>query len=148
MSIKIRSLRAWALAAGLSSVSLAGCGGIDGIELNGGIFDVMGIGSNSVRAKEPVVPQRSGLVLPPNRDVLPQPGSGGETAGVSNGQWPVDPEERKREQNVALKKQHDEYCAKTMQRKKALGDDTPTQGPAGRCDPSVLGLVGLGGDLR
>ncbi|MFZ4809086.1 MAG: hypothetical protein ACOYLQ_17675 [Hyphomicrobiaceae bacterium] len=141
----IRPNRARAFVAALMAFGLTGCGGFDGVELNGGIFDAMGIGSNSARTKEPVVPQRAGLVLPPRTDALPPPGT---EVAVGNAAWPLDPEERKRQQNDVVKKQHAEYCAKAIQRKRAMGDDSPTQGPAGRCDPSVLGLFGLSGEVR
>ena len=144
--VLFRSVRARAVLASLMVTTLAGCGGFDGVELNGGVFDLMGIGTNSASAKEPVVPQRAGLVLPPRNDALPLPGT--EVAAAGNAAWPVDPEERKRQQNDAVRKQHAEFCAKAMQRKKAMGDDTPTQGPAGRCEASVLQLMGVSGEVR
>lgn len=144
-----KSIRVRAMAVALATVTLGGCGGIDGVELNGGVFDLMGVGTNSVRAKEPVVPQRTGLVLPPQREVLPAPGSGVDAVAVAaNPAWPVDPEERKRQQTVVAQKQHEAYCAQTMQRKRALGDDSSTQGPLGRCDPSILKWIGSTGEVR
>jgi hypothetical protein len=136
------------LAVVLSTAALGGCGGIDGVELNGGIFDMMGVGTNSARSAEPVVPQRAGLVLPPQREVLPQPGSGIETAAVPNAQWPVDPEERKRQQSAEVRKQHDAYCAREIQRRRAMGDNSSIEGPLGRCDPSILRMFGSTGEVK
>ena len=53
---------------------LSGCGS-DGIELNGKLFDAMGVSSKSATAQkiDPIVPERTGLVLPPSNQ-LPVPG--------------------------------------------------------------------------
>ena len=95
------------------------------------------------------MPQRSGLVLPPQRDVLPQPGSGMEPAAVAgNPAWPQDPEERKRQQVAANRQVHDQFCQKELQRKKAMGDESPTVGPMGRCDPSILNWFNSTGEVK
>ena len=146
----VKSLKVRLVAVVASSLLLAGCGGIDGVELNGGIFDAMGIGSNSSSGKEPVVPQRAGLVMPPQKDVLPAPGTGGNPAAVAaaNPAWPMDPEERQRQQTAAVRQQHEAWCAKELQRKRALGDDSSTEGPLGRCDPTILKLFGSSGEVK
>lgn len=146
-----RRVRVGLVAAMLGTVPLAGCGGIDGVELNGGIFDALGIsGSSNVNQRDPVVPQRAGLVLPPQRDALPVPGSAPapEALAAVPGAWPVDPEDRKKQQASVAKKQHDEFCAAAVQRKRALGDQTPTDGPLGRCESSALSLFGLSGRVN
>ena len=133
-----------------SSLALGACGGIDGVELNGGVFDAMGIGSNSARDKEPVVPQRAGLVMPPTTAALPAPGAQANDVSVAaaNPAWPVDPEERRRQQTAAVRQQHDAWCTKELQRKKVMGDETSTEGPLGRCDPSILKLFGSTGEIK
>lgn len=128
-------------------VALSGCGGIDGVELNGGIFDALGVSSGSATTREPKVAERAGLVLPPDPNRLPQPGSEAQTTAsiTSAQQWPVDPEEKKRQNATLLQKQHDEFCQRELARKKAMGDITTTTGPLGSCDPSVLRALGYGG---
>ena len=54
------------------AAALAGCSAGD-VELNGSVFDTLGIGSKSANANTAKVPERQGLVLPPNLDRLPEP---------------------------------------------------------------------------
>jgi hypothetical protein len=145
----IRFSKARALALMVAVLALPGCGGIDGVEFNGGVFNALGLGSGSGAEKDPVVPQRAGLVLPPQKEVLPQPGSGADPAAIAaNGAWPQDPEERKRQQVAANRQAHDQFCQKELQRKKAMGDESPTNGPMGRCDPSILNWFGSTGEVK
>lgn len=123
----------------------AGCGGIDGVELNGGVFDMMGIGGSGGPQAEPKVPPRAGIVLPPQASRLPEPGSGIETASVDSS-FPVDPEQRKRAQTAQLQKQQADFCREALRRKQMTNDATPTIGPSGeKCDPSILRLIGKNG---
>lgn len=85
-----------AVAATLACLGLAGCG-TDGVELNGKLFDAMGVSSSAQAAKreEPRMPTRSGLVVPPSTTAsLPVPGSGAATAAAAAPaeSWPTDPE--------------------------------------------------------
>ncbi len=59
------------------SLALSGCGS-DGIGLNGGLFDAIGISDSALAAsgKEPRLAERAPLVLPPSAERLPEPGSG------------------------------------------------------------------------
>ena len=49
----------------------------DGLEVNGKLFDWMGISSSAMEQsqREPQVAARAPLVLPPNSNRLPEPGS-------------------------------------------------------------------------
>mgnify|MGYP001269059578 FL=1 len=90
---------AWSLRAGaiaLAAVLLAGCGGIDGIEINGKLADAVGISTRSQPANRnnPVVPERAALVLPPSTDALPAPGASQVAGVVVDQQWPDDPDKR------------------------------------------------------
>ena len=63
------------------ALPLSGCS--DGLELNGKIFDVLGVSqaAQAAKASEPKLAARPGLVLPPDASRLPQPGSGGTDEG-------------------------------------------------------------------
>ena len=63
-----------------------------GIDLNGKVFDMMGISPAAQEARrfEPQVAERAPLVVPPNSNRLPAPGSG--QAPVAQLSWPDDPE--------------------------------------------------------
>ena len=58
-----------------ATLGVAGCS--DGLDLNGKIFDVMGVSSSAMEKKqrEPQLAARTPLVLPPNSERLPEPGS-------------------------------------------------------------------------
>jgi hypothetical protein len=135
------------IAAALASMTLAGCG-IDSVELNGGIFDAMGISSKAMRAnnRERKVAARPGIVMPPDTSRLPPPGSAPAAAAApQDASWPVGPEDREQLQQAALKRQHDEFCRKAELRKATQGTDAETaMGPLGSCNPG-LGEIWFGG---
>lgn len=141
------SLAARRLATGLlliGTLSLSGCGGVDGVALNGAMFDWMGISESALSKKQtdPKVAERAPLVLPPNPNRLPEPGSG---AVVQNGDmsWPTDPEQKKVADAKERERQHLAYCrGEVGWQKKALDPQNPNVGrsPYGPC-PS-LGSVG------
>jgi hypothetical protein len=125
-----------------STAALSGCGGLEGVELQGGVFDVLGISSNALAAKgkEPQIPQRAGIVLPPNHDRLPQPGSGAPPDATA--MLPDDVDERKLRQAGDLEKQHKEFCEKALREARVRGDDRIIQGPKGQCNQSILNTFG------
>lgn len=134
----------------LSSV-LAGCGGFDGIELQGGVFDALGVSSSAQeknKKSEPKVAARPGLVLPPGADRLPPPGAPpeAEQAQLSAGDaWPVEPEANKARAKAELEKKHKEFCENAIRNARISGQSTNTvQGPNGSCQPSLFGgLTGM-----
>ncbi len=71
------------------SVSLAGCGGFDGVDIN---LPVVGNITKKVKRREARIEERGKLVLPPSSALaaLPTPGSGVTLA--KNQQWPDDPD--------------------------------------------------------
>ena len=107
--------RNWAIASLVVAVSsgLQGCGGIDGFELNGKLFDAVGLSSDSFKKTEPKAEARAPLVLPPDASRLPEPGSVQQPAPASlasNTDWPLDPEQKKLADADAKKKAHEEHC--------------------------------------
>ena len=99
------------LIAGMVSIAgtAAGCGigGIDGVELQGGVFDMLGVSSNSQRRVEPKVAARPGIVLPPVADRLPEPAA--QPAAVTQ-EWPDDEDGRRARAAADLDRQHAEFC--------------------------------------
>jgi hypothetical protein len=90
---------------------LSGCGSVDGIELNGRIFDWMGVSDSAQKANagEPKMPARSGLVMPPDQNRLPEPGTGEEpgdvTASIN------DPDRRRQMAAAERARLHKAYCS-------------------------------------
>src|SRR5262245_30278451 len=92
MLFRCHSMQVAAAALIASCLALGACS--EGVELNGKIFDMMGVsGSQNAKNNEPKMADRAPLVLPPNSNRLPEPGSGqtvsDEVAGIN------DPELRK-----------------------------------------------------
>lgn len=130
-----RRATGWA-AACATVIGLAGCGGIDGIELNGKIFDALGVSTGSLGPRpEPKVEQRSPLVLPPVADRLPEPGSAPAPAVAGNVQsWPVDRDQKKIADAAEAKKKQEEHCQDGNWKEKAMRDEAAaSQGPSGGC---------------
>ncbi len=104
---------------------LAGCG--YDVQLEGKVFDAIGLGTNSKKAHlEPKLAPRSGLVPPPDTARLPPPGAAGGTA-VANApaSWPVDPEVRAAALEADRKRQLRKYCESQNWRRAVDGDRLP-----------------------
>ncbi len=119
-----------------SSLALSGCA--DGIALNGAVFDWMGISENALSQKnsEPKLAERAPLVLPPNAERLPEPGSG-VAAETGDMNWPTDADQRKVAQAKEREKLHLAYCRGEIEwQKKALDPNNPVnqnKSPFGPC---------------
>lgn len=121
----------------MASLALSGCGFGD-VEFNGAVFEAMGLNNNQSR-EEPKLPPRAGIVLPPDTERLPEPGSTQVAGQLPGGAWPVDPEERKVAAAEELERQHEEFCRDALWRARAQGrPDTQVSGPKGPCNPSIL----------
>ncbi|MGQ0671914.1 MAG: hypothetical protein ACT4N2_03410 [Hyphomicrobium sp.] len=142
------------IAAAALAVGLGGCGA-DDVELNGKIFDMVGIGSKSGGdGKEPKMVARAPIVLPPNVDRLPPPGA---QPAAQDAQLALiaDPD-RKAEVNQAdLERQQAEFCDKNYDRGRDQGDRQNSEdviGPLGSCRGSALsafgGLAGILGQTN
>jgi hypothetical protein len=139
MSLKLTAKAG--LLSGLAMVlaGLGGCGFEDGVQLNGKIFDVMGLNGSS-KSAEPKVAARQPLTLPPS-DALPPPGS-------SNADQPSlaeiqDPDRTKQVSQADQERQQAEYCKKNYDPLVARGDDSAdtVTGPLGPCHGSVFSAV-------
>ena len=75
------------------SVTLVGCSGIDGIELNGGIFELTGLSGIGKKTSERQMPVRGPLVMPPTKN-LPSPDQVA-TTGNPQQAWPNDPDKQR-----------------------------------------------------
>jgi len=117
-------------------LALPGCGGVDGVEFNGKVFDAVGLTGALGKKEEPKTEQRAPLVLPPATERLPEPGEGGGPAApVQTAQaWPNDPDRQRAEGAAAKKRAQDEYCRDGNWKEKAMGDDLAmSKGPNGSC---------------
>ena len=146
-------LRGWLAAGGTAcALLLAGCA--DGLDLNGKVFDMMGISSSALDAKrvEPKLAERAPLVVPPDVNRLPEPGSGQapsvaaltmQPTAAGAQAWPDDPEERKRREAAERERLHQAYCRGEIDwKERALNKErvSAPKSPYGPC-PSLFGVV-------
>lgn len=127
--------------AALLAVGLSACGGMDGVELNGRLFDVMGVSdaAQKANAREPKMTERAGLVMPPDPNRLPEPGSGAPEQDVA---VLLDDPDRKRQAEVAEKARlHREYCSgqRTWKQDAFNKDRGATTSPFGPC--TAIGAI-------
>ena len=134
--------RAIAAASLVVALALGGCGG-DDVELNGKIFDAMGVSGNSPKSgKEPKMVARAPLVVPPGLDRLPEPGA---QAGAQATELAAiaDPDRVARTNQAALEQQQVDFCRKNYEFAKAHGDNEADHvvGPLGPCRGSALSAI-------
>ena len=126
--------RAMALCA--VAVVTLGLGACADTELNGKIFDVLGVSSAAQAAAqtEPKMAERTGLVLPPDASRLPEPGSGGADDGSTALTQVDDPERRKAAAAAERERLHKAYCSGEMGWKERAADkDYVPKSPYGPC---------------
>ena len=119
-----------------SAVALSACSGVDGVDMNGKVFDWMGLSpaAQEGRSREPKMADRAPLVVPPNVNRLPEPGSGktsSEDVAALN-----DPELRKQAAAKERERLHLAYCRGDVQwKEKALNpqDTASNRSPYGPC---------------
>jgi hypothetical protein len=136
-----RRLTRFAVAA-LVAAAVGGCS-LDDVELNGGVFDALGVGANQPKSAEPKLAARTPLVVPPSTASLPQPGTPAEAAAVDVTAAINDPDRKVMVDQAALERQQNEYCRKNYDPARAAGDASADsmEGPLGPCRPSVLTAV-------
>lgn len=119
----------------LSALALSACGS-DGVQLEGKLFDWMGVSASSQegRTRDPKMADRAPLVVPPNVNRLPEPGSGqtsSQDIAALN-----DPELRKQAVARERERQHMAYCRGEIQwKEKVLNpqDGKANRSPYGPC---------------
>lgn len=122
---------------GAAVLAVSGCG-YDGVQLNGKIFDVVGLSGDGAKPAEPKLAARQPLVVPPGLDSLPPPGSGKvEQPALAEIQ---DADAKKQVSQSELQKQQDAYCKVNYEDEKIKGDSTveSVSGPLGPCHPSIF----------
>lgn len=136
MSRHIRALALFTLVS-----ALAGCGGEE-IELNGKIFDAVGLGPNQAKTAEPKLAARAPLVIPPNTQRVPEPGEPAEAAAPEVAAL-QDPDKVAKVSEEELKKQQAAYCKENYEDAVARGDTAAdaAAGPLGPCRGSILSAV-------
>ena len=124
----------------VATLVLGGCA--DGVELNGKVFDFLGVSPAALEAsrREPKLAERAPLVMPPDANRLPDPNS---TQGATDqANWPADPEQRKLAAAQERERLHLAYCRGDIQwKERALKtkDGSGTNlSPYGPC-PSIFG---------
>lgn len=120
---------------GAALLAVSGCG-FDGVQLNGKIFDAVGLNDTSA-PKEPKLAARQPLVVPPGLEALPPPGSGKPNQPELAVQ---DVDAKRGVSKSELQRQQQAYCKVNYEDAKARGDATAdsASGPLGSCHPSIL----------
>jgi len=122
-------------------LGLAGCGGIDGVDFNGKIFDAVGMTGALGKRPEPKTEARAPLVLPPASERLPAPGEMAAAPQQPDSAWPNDPDKGKASKEAAQKQAQAEYCRDGNWKDKAMRDDEKAAAAQAQCGSlfSVLG---------
>lgn len=121
------------------AVALGACSA-DDVELNGKIFDVVGLNQKTT-TKEPKLAERAPLVMPPNLERVPEPGTpdgvGSDVAALD------DPDARAKTSQKELERQQEAYCKTHYELAKAHGDNNAdlASGPLGPCKGSVITAI-------
>ena len=125
----------------MATFAVGGCA--DGVELNGKVFDLLGISPAAMEAsrREPKLAERAPLVMPPNANRLPDP-EATQTAATDQSNWPADPEQRKLAAAQERERLHLAYCRGDIQWKERALNSKDGSGtnlsPYGPC-PSIFG---------
>lgn len=127
-----------------AGVVVAGCSA-DDVELNGKLFELAGMNNIGKRGPAPTVEERTGLVVPPDLNKLPDPNQpvaanpGDDVLASIN-----DPDRAKVLSQEELERQQAVAC-KDYEFAKMRGDESTAinmTGPMGPCRQSVLTSVG------
>lgn len=140
MSLKSNAKWVQSVCAAWLVCALAGCG-VDDVQLNGKIFDVVGLNTGTVKAKEPKLIERQPLLVPPAMDKLPAPGSGKASQPVIADVQDYDA--KRQISKSELERQHAEFCKKNYTDPKNGGDQSAdsVEGPLGPCRSSILSSI-------
>jgi len=142
MPLARRNLTLLSVVAVLSALSLGACS--DGVQLEGKLFDWMGVSSSSLEGsrRDPKMADRAPLVVPPSVTRLPEPGSGKLTD--SDLAALHDPELKKQAAAKERERLHLAYCGGEMQWKEKALDPNKTganRSPYGPCPGLFSGVT-------
>ena len=133
MSIK----RAMCAAVVAATAALSGCAS-DGLELNGKIFDWIGVSESAQAAnkREAKLSERSGLIVPPNLARLPEPGS--EQPQDANFNL-NDPDQKRIATAANREREHKAYCSgeKNWQERALNKNAEAARSPYGPCNQFI-----------
>jgi hypothetical protein len=126
----------------LAAVLVGGCS-MDDVELNGGVFDAVGIGANQPKSAEPKLAARTPLVVPPSTASLPQPGVPAQADAIDVTTAINDPDRKAVVSQAEKERAQQEYCDKNYRPAVAGGDASADsiEGPLGPCRPSILNAM-------
>lgn len=126
------------------ALAFGGCAA-DDIELNGKIFDAVGL-NNKSKSAEPKLAARAPLVMPPSPDRVPEPGTPPEGLAMDVASL-QDPDAKAKTSREELERQQAAYCKVHYEQAKSRGDDNAdlAAGPLGPCRSSVLSAVKIFG---
>ena len=121
---------------------LAGCSA-DDVQLNGKIFDAVGMNTGSAPKKTPKLAERSALIVPPSLDKLPEPGTAEATAAAGAIGEVKDHDEKFRVSRADQEKEQQAYCKEHYTDAKIRGDQDweTAAGPSGPCRSSILNAI-------
>jgi hypothetical protein len=123
-------------------LALAGCGGVDGVQFEGKMFEAVGLTGALGKRAEPKAEVRAPLVLPPATEKLPEPGQLAAAPAQPHIAWPDDPDKRRASSEAAKKTAQTEYCRDGNWKEKAMGDEIAARdGPSGTCG-SIFSVIG------
>jgi hypothetical protein len=130
----------WCTLTAFMGVAVGGCSPGD-IQLNGKIFDALGVNSESTSSKVPKLRERTGLIIPPDTGSLPAPGTG-ETPEPMLAEI-KDPDQMKKVSQLDLERQQAAYCKEHYELAKLRGDLSAdaAKGPLGLCRPSAISAL-------
>ena len=140
----MQRVRAIATGIGLAvAASLGGCGGFDGVELNGKIFDALGMSGDLTGKKaEPKTQARAPLVMPPDSKRLPDPNAEALPVAAADTAWPKDRDAQRVSEADAKKRAQDQRCKEGNWKEKAHKDSTVEAQMAAECPSSLFSWVG------
>ena len=127
------------IAACTAAFLAAGCS-MDDVQLNGGVFDAIGL-NDTKKSGDPKLAERAPLVVPPSLDRLPAPGEAPPPSQIADIK---DPDEQKKLSQAELEAKQAEYCKVNYDDAIKHGDEATAanaEGPLGPCRKSVLTAI-------
>jgi hypothetical protein len=118
-----------------AGIGLGGCNAAD-VHIDAPILEAAGINLTAKKADEDV-PERSGIVIPPSTDTLPEPGTRTASADPSQS-WPQDPDLTKAEREKQEAEAYEKYCREGKWEGGGISEFDKAVGVEQRC-PSKLG---------